>query len=697
MKIIFLLLLLLSSISLHASPSCQAKYDEMGIPHQEVTSNKEFYYCFGFHHGKDRAWQMDFFRRFAYGTNAEVLGYKFIKNDFMMRLLDLPKLAARLYEELSIESKELLQNYTEGVNEGFKEGKLSDEFIKLGFTPAKWEPLHSIAVLLLQSFDQTKKTFFFDIKEQEKLDRYPDAKKLFDENETPWLTTILKEGEYQTQETRGVSAPSHNKSFKLWAAFPELFGRKSGSNNWVVNSNYTKNKVAILANDPHLDLKTPSFWYWVHLKSQDNQVIGASLPGLPFVASGTNGKVSWGLTNSYLNSADSIEITDIDKKDITSVRPVIWFKFGFFKLPFFFKSIEKFNETYPVLPLEVPQRDKVVLRWSGYTLKASEITPMFELHKQGNVTEVDSLLATVGVPSWNYVFADTQGDIGYRMVGKTFKNKEDPFGVEQLTKEQFLDMQFLEPSERPQLLKPQRPFVVTANNQHWPEDALYKGGRGYSLSFRANRIEEKLSSNNQQSIETTKDIQCDLFVTDAKFFIPVIRKYLPDFLNDWDMISSDTSREMGFYRRFMDLMMDEWDVNESALFNILNSNELSDKKVAQLHVLYEDAKKEVGQREWKDLAYLPFEHLSGDDRFKYSPLLPALGDEHTVAPGTTRWNTEKKKYEHFSGASMRMIVEMSNPVKILLSLPGKNRGYQSENHENPWEEWRGCRYFELAL
>ncbi|MFA5584089.1 MAG: penicillin acylase family protein, partial [Bacteriovoracaceae bacterium] len=369
MKIIFLLLLLLSSISLHASPSCQAKYDEMGIPHQEVTSNKEFYYCFGFHHGKDRAWQMDFFRRFAYGTNAEVLGYKFIKNDFMMRLLDLPKLAARLYEELSIESKELLQNYTEGVNEGFKEGKLSDEFIKLGFTPAKWEPLHSIAVLLLQSFDQTKKTFFFDIKEQEKLDRYPDAKKLFDENETPWLTTILKEGEYQTQETRGVSAPSHNKSFKLWAAFPELFGRKSGSNNWVVNSNYTKNKVAILANDPHLDLKTPSFWYWVHLKSQDNQVIGASLPGLPFVASGTNGKVSWGLTNSYLNSADSIEITDIDKKDITSVRPVIWFKFGFFKLPFFFKSIEKFNETYPVLPLEVPQRDKVVLRWSGYTLK----------------------------------------------------------------------------------------------------------------------------------------------------------------------------------------------------------------------------------------------------------------------------------------------------------------------------------------
>src|SRR5690606_26071296 len=369
------------------------------------------------------------------------LGYKFIKNDFMMRLLDLPQLAARLYEELPAESKQLLLDYSKGVNEGFREGKQSDEFTKLGFTPARWEPLHSIAVLLLQSFDQTKKTFFFDIKEQEKLARYPEAKNLFDENKTPWLTTILKKGEYLTEksEEEEGSVTSYYRSSKLWAPFPELFGEKSGSNNWVVHSSYTKNRKAILANDPHLDLKTPSFWYWIHLKSEDNQVIGASLPGLPFVASGTNGKVSWGLTNSYLNSADSIEISDIKKEDIISNRPVIWFKFGFLKLPFFFKSIEKFNNTYPILPLDVPNREKVALRWSGYTLKASEITPMFELHKKNNVAEADELLALVGVPSWNYVFADNQGDIGYRMVGKTFKNEQDPFGVEQLTKEEFLD------------------------------------------------------------------------------------------------------------------------------------------------------------------------------------------------------------------------------------------------------------------
>src|SRR5690606_18376023 len=164
------------------------------------------------------------------------LGYKFIKNDFMMRLLDLPQLAARLYEELPAESKQLLLDYSKGVNEGFREGKQSDEFTKLGFTPARWEPVHSVAVLLLQSFDQTKKTFFFDIKEQEKTSWHTNAEELFDENKTPWLTTILKEGEYRKKESLPVKTSQTSKEMKMWASFPELFGTHSGSNNWVLDA-----------------------------------------------------------------------------------------------------------------------------------------------------------------------------------------------------------------------------------------------------------------------------------------------------------------------------------------------------------------------------------------------------------------------------------------------------------------------------
>jgi acyl-homoserine lactone acylase PvdQ len=69
---------------------CKTTYDELNIPHVTTQSTEEFYYCFGLHHGTDRAWELDYFRRAAQGRNAEVLGFSQLKSDLMMRLLDLP-------------------------------------------------------------------------------------------------------------------------------------------------------------------------------------------------------------------------------------------------------------------------------------------------------------------------------------------------------------------------------------------------------------------------------------------------------------------------------------------------------------------------------------------------------------------------------------------------------------------------------
>ena len=695
MKKIFLLIAVFCSFPLWAEVSCKATYDEMGVTHQEIESIKDYYYCFGYHHGKDRAWQMDYFRRFALGLNAEVLGHSQIKNDFIMRLLNIEGLAKKIYQDFPAEYKSLLEYYSQGVNAGFETGKKSDEFIQLGFEPLPWQPIDSLYVLLLQSFDQTKKTFFFDVKEQESMALYPDAQELFNEDRAPWITTILKDGEYKKRQDPVKSTALERKPLKLWANFPELFGKNSGSNNWVINKRQTKHQHAILANDPHLDLKTPLFWYWIHLKGKDHNVVGASLPGLPFIASGTNGKLSWGLTNSYLNAADAVEITDLDKSEVVTSRPIIWFKFGFLKLPFFFKTISTFKDIYPILPLELDQRESIVLRWTGYYLKASEVTPLLNLFKVNSVEEAGKLLTSVGVPSWNYVLADRDGEIGYQMVGKTFQNEIDPFGVQRLSTQEFLHPLVLTGVNRPHLFDSQRNYVVTANNKHWPADSLYKGGGAYALSFRAHRIEEKVKQTNKHTLETSQEIQCDQLVTDAQFFVPLIQKYLPSFLENWNFISSDSSKEVGLYRRFMDLMMDEWELNETALYQVLQK--LDQAKIKELTKLYAQAQKEVENRQWSHLSYLPFEHLSGDSDFEYSPVISGLGDEHTVGPGTTRWNKKKRMYEHYSGSSMRMIIEMSNPVKILLSLPGKNRDYHTKTQENPWNDWRACRYFQVAF
>src|SRR5690606_28814413 len=188
----------------------------------------------------------------------------------------------------------------------------------------------------------TRKTFFKDYQEELRLETWKErAEKLFDEDGLPWESTILKKGEYQVKEEIVKTSPSlknYEPLPKLLYPIPSFFGVESGSNNWVVAKSNSKTGHALFANDPHLELKTPIFWYWIHLKTEKNNLIGASLPGAPIVVSGTNGKVSWGLTNAYINTADAYFLKDEEKVDFTKVRPVVWFKFGFLKLPFFFKS-----------------------------------------------------------------------------------------------------------------------------------------------------------------------------------------------------------------------------------------------------------------------------------------------------------------------------------------------------------------------
>jgi penicillin amidase len=698
-----MIIFLLSLLSLHSltgraaeSLECKARYDSLGIPHEVVSSLEHFYFCFGYHHGKDRAWEMDYFRRVAQGRNAEVLGYSQLKSDLMMRLLNLPAVAERILDSMKSEERKLLEYYAQGANKGFEEGKEAQEFIDLGYVPEPWRPIDTLSVLLVQSFDQTRKTFSNDYLEEQHQETWGDkASELFNEEGMPWENNILKEGEYPEEKIRNQEVNRVQKKYKLWSSFPSVFGEKSGSNNWVISGEKSKTGNAILANDPHLDLKTPLFWYWVHLKSPSFESIGASLPGVPVIASGTNGKVAWGLTNAYINSADAVFLKDPSNDSIESFRPTVWIKFWFFKIPFFFKSFERLKSGHPILPLETQRDDKVALRWTGFSLKPEEVLPMFDLNTVQNVEEMNALLQTIGIPAWNFVFADTKGDIGFRVVGNAYRHVEKtPYGISVESVEKFHNEDFLSPEERPHILKPARNYVYTANNRHWPLDAAFYGGRAYSFSFRGFRIDELLQG--QHDTESFKAIQCDRQVVDARFFLPEIFKYIESpILSSWKMNAGDDSAELSLYRRLMDIMMEEWKVNEYALYRLLQK--VTPERKNEVQKFYERALKDVQGRGWAEFHRLGFNHLSKNEEWVFSPEMPGVGDNHTVDPGTSRWNESKKIYEQYSGASMRMIIEMSERPKIHLVLPGFNREYSQNSESTPWKEWRDCRYSEVSF
>ena len=654
-----------------------------------MKSVEEYYYCFGFHHAKDRAWQMEHFRRAALGRNAELYGVSAIKNDLMMRILDLESLAKRIYSELPESKKENLVFYAKGANEGFKTGKLSQEFIDLNYEPEKWKPYHSILVLLLQSFDQTRKTFFSEFEETKYAKTWKEkTPEIFKESSVPWFSTILKENEYpKINKVSSVQSSSYN--FSLWHNFPEIFGKESGSNNWVVDKTKSKSGHAIFANDPHLELRTPLFWYFIHLKSPELEVFGGSLPGVPVIASGTNMNVAWGLTNSYINTANLYELDENESFELKKIRPVVYFKFWLFKVPFFFKSFLKTESNLPLLPLDDDK--KIVLKWSGYSLKGDDVSSIFDLPSAKDSSSFKTILEKIKLSSWNYVFADTKGNVGLQVVGNAFRaEKDSKWGIEKLSYDELEKDNYLTSEELPNLYNPKRGYIYSANNRHWPDDSALNGGRGYSSSFRGFRIDELIKSS-KHDVESFKNIQCDVQAVDARFLIPVLKNKInmPE-LDAWDFYVRGSEIQPTIFRTFMNEILEKWNVNEDAFFYLI-THEL-DQRAEELQKIYDEVVKKYKTIKWESIHRINFKHLSNQG-FKFSPELSGVGDKNTVNPGTMKWNEDLRQFDHTSGASMRMIIEMKERPEIYLVLPGKNRNYARPVDEiSNWENWRTCKY-----
>lgn len=712
------LILILISFNLYSKEvlHCEYFYDEDEILHLKGEGEFNLYECIGYFHAKDRAYQMDYLRRIGLSQNAEVLGYDFLKSDLMMKLLQIENRAKKLYEDLDSDSKNLYISYANGVNQAFSTIDFSKikEFDELGFKPQKWEPYHSLLILMLQSFSQTQKTFRHEIKEWQWAEVHKEkTMELFNELTMPWMTTILKENEYKTKKMASVIQPN---MIPFRGEFIEeekdTFG---GSNSWIIGKVFSDKNVPVLANDPHLDLKRPSFWYWYHfnykISGVEKNVIGGSIPGLPFILSGTNTKVSWGLTNSYYDTADGFFLPKVDEKDLKSIRPLVWFKLWFLKIPFFFKSFELTKNDLPILPLDFKTPNKMALRWSGFDLKPADVIGMKNVMFVESAKNMDDVLKTIGLPSWNYVFTDITGDIGYRVIGNLPKRTAKTFGPQTISVKDSA-FEYLPHDENPRQFMPKRQLLVTANQRHYPIDGLYDEGQGHALSFRGFRAEEllnqKIKTKKKLSVEDMKDVQCDNEAVDARFLLPKmlnvlekiklsdVEKNAIELLKKWDFQSNIDCRICGVYRRTLDLLFEKNKINEVAFYNLLSTNSITidDEFKMAVKEMYDPMLKSF--KKWGEIHINHMPHISNDHRFKYPFSIPVPGDENSVNPGTAKF--KDGKFEHFSGASHRIIVEMTNPPTIYRSHLGSNAGnYFDEKEKMWWEKWATCQFTKVMF
>lgn len=271
--------------------------NSFGIPHVVCATDTDLVYAQGWVHAQDRLWQMDMWRRSAQGRLAAVLGGEFASTDAFLRSLDLQRIVRDQYEALSPASRKFLRSYARGVSAYIEQNgeRLAFEFDALGYHPDPWRPEDCLLVAKMLALHQSP-AFWNDVvytkiaqqRGREAMMMYvptslndPCSLDSLPGTSNPYTPVGLS-------DTTRFHLPSTTDILSKLSNAQQRIGLPStihASNCWAVGRG---DDGAILANDPHLAVGMPSKWYQIHLTTPNLNVLGLSIPGLPFVLSGRN-------------------------------------------------------------------------------------------------------------------------------------------------------------------------------------------------------------------------------------------------------------------------------------------------------------------------------------------------------------------------------------------------------------------------
>ncbi len=438
-----------------------------GVPSITAASLDDLLFAQGYITASDRLWQMDGLRRHAAGELAEILGPGLVEHDRRQRFLQMRAAADRAVAALPREQYAQLEAYAHGVNAYLDDHRsaLPMEFRLLAYKPAPWSPRDSLLVSL--AIYQDMSTEFPGKMNREALSAHLPAALLPDlypvgswrdlppaaQSRNVTAPHEVEQIPLDPSQSRGgapsgTGAPSLQAGDLLavstgFAGPGRCDGCRSGSNNWVVSGQHTASGGPLVSNDMHLSLSLPDIWYEASLHADllasgtpgDRlDVVGFTLPGVPFVIVGRNTHVAWGLTNlgadvedlriEHLrgNGAD----TEYQKPDGTWAlavhRPERIRVRGGRDLTLDVLTTshavgEKAMETPVISPLYRNEKRALSLAWTAYD-PSTVTSPFLAINAARDGTSLVAAFESFGGPTLNLVWGDDANHIGYHALGR---------------------------------------------------------------------------------------------------------------------------------------------------------------------------------------------------------------------------------------------------------------------------------------
>ena len=497
--------------------------DEWGIPHIYAQNEHDLYLAQGYVHAQDRFWQMEFWRHVSSGRLSEIAGNATVESDKFIRTMGWNRIAANNVAYTEANEPELmafLEAYSEGVNAYIAEqgNNISINYTILGLVNDKWEiepwqPLHTLAWGVVMS-DDLSGNWSSEISRAKAIkalgaSTVANLTPTYNYSQRP---VIAPSSELETKgrglETELVKRHNlqsslfnlQNVSTQLIGTAPTdgyIFGRGEGigSNNWVISGEHTDTGMPLLADDPHLGIQMPSIWYEVGLHLPERDVVGFSFAGVPGVIIGHNNHIAWGVTNV------GPDVQDLYIEKINPTNPNQYEFMGEWQDMEVIEEVIQVNGGEAVvLPVRLTQHgpiitelvedttDVLAMRWTAHE-PSTTFKSVLLLNQATNYEAFREALSYWDIPSQNFVYADTEGNIAYQMPGRVpiRRNGDGLVPVPGWTGEYEWEG-WIPYEELPALFNPEQGYIVTANNAVVDEDYPYLLDTYWADGDRAQRI-----------------------------------------------------------------------------------------------------------------------------------------------------------------------------------------------------------------
>ena len=721
--------------------------DADGIPHILAKNDADAWFAMGYVHAQDRLWQMEFQRRVVDGRISEILGERAYDTDRLMRTLGMARMAERIVARLDKQTLANLEAYSAGVN-AFLDADpvLPVEFHVFRIKPPHWKPADTVGWLLVMAWDLSSNW-------RTELSRLRYANKLGRERANEIIPPYPGDAPMPLPDFKALYAELAPTANALLAMSPAN-DYANGSNSWVVSGAHSETGKPLLANDPHLGLQAPSLWYLAHLSSPSGNIVGGTLPGVPFVVLGRNDQLAWTFTTT-LGDTQDLFVERVAPNDPASyVTPTGTAKFESRQEVIRVGSEERritvrATRHGPVISDAVksageaaPKGHVLALAWAALTEENVVARAGFALNRARTVAELHAAGREFTAPQQNVVFADREGHIGFVAPARVPIRRADNEARGRVPVPGWnakYDWQgFLPYEQMPAIADPASGKIVTANHKITPPGYKPFMSVDWFPPYRADRIDELLAKTPKHSMASFARIQGDTVSRLARELLALALAAKPKtnegreaqaMLKGWDaQMRVDSPAPLVFsawYRELTrlvyaddlgEMFADSWDMRSAFMLSVLKNQagyakwcddirtparETCDEQVSKafdLAALYL-AKQHGEPRTWRWGAV----HVAGGDHrpFSFVPVISRWfsvapetpGDGFTVDVGHFFIRDNDRPFANRHAASLRAIYDLSDLDKSLyIQSTGQSGNFLSPWYANMAERWAKVEY-----